>query len=278
MGVARLVKRVVRFQSDSVSMKLLTCVVLLAGHLLPCRGNFAIMQHTIQKAYQPAPGISNYTRFPFSFTISADFFNKFSQFGHFGPMTRQFQGAAGNLLAQYNNYGCWCYFQQHYRAGKSKPVNELDALCKRLLQGYECASVDDENCAAWEVAYTQPDSLDTSDILNECEAVNGADTCESRACIIENQFMHDFFNALLISQVDPQLETYSHAQDFTVEGGCPTVIGEASARECCGAYPERFPYRTLGGVRQCCAPAGVPYNSAVYDCCDDGTTAVTCNV
>ena len=61
-------------------------------------------------------------------------------------------------LEDVDEYGCWCYFGDKHGRGKSNPVNDLDAHCKQLHEGYECAMLDhtdvNTECVPWTVAYT----------------------------------------------------------------------------------------------------------------------------
>merc|ERR1712035_308095 len=63
----------------------------------------------------------------------------------------------GVLLPKINKYGCWCYFDSDHGKGKSQPVDDVDAICKMLHEGYECAILDaeeaGEECVPWEVDY-----------------------------------------------------------------------------------------------------------------------------
>ena len=77
---------------------------------------------------------------------------------------RALSAMMGPTLQNINQYGCWCYFEEDHGKGKSQPVNEVDAFCKTLHQGYDCAMIDaDEagkSCTPWEVSYK---SLDKND-------------------------------------------------------------------------------------------------------------------
>ena len=63
----------------------------------------------------------------------------------------------GPTMDVINGYGCWCYFNDDHGKGKSKPVNEIDAYCKTLHEGYECAILDGieegSTCEPWNSAY-----------------------------------------------------------------------------------------------------------------------------
>ena len=75
--------------------------------------------------------------------------------------SRDLSAMMGPTLQNINQYGCWCYFEEDHGKGKSQPVNEVDAFCKTLHQGYDCAMIDaDEagkSCTPWEVSYKSLD-------------------------------------------------------------------------------------------------------------------------
>merc|ERR1712168_1604572 len=81
---------------------------------------------------------------------------------------RAFTGQIANQIPNLDEYGCWCYFYDNVGRGKGNPVDEVDAMCKTLGEGYECAMRDSEDegsdCTPWEVAYTpaqDPDETST---------------------------------------------------------------------------------------------------------------------
>merc|ERR1712117_99516 len=51
----------------------------------------------------------------------------------------------------------------------------------------------------------------------------------------------------------------------------PETTSGIPAQECCGSFPDRFPYRPQGGARACCN--GVTYSTATLECCSGGFTA-----
>ena len=75
-----------------------------------------------------------------------------------GPTARNVQEVSfllvSDWLDQIDQYGCWCYFGGSYTEGKSKPVSQMDAYCKSLQDGYQCAIMDaGDNCQPSKVAY-----------------------------------------------------------------------------------------------------------------------------
>ena len=99
-------------------------------------------------------------------------------------------------MGRMSGYGCWCYFQEDVGKGKSHPVNAVDALCKILHQGYECAMMDGEAdnypCTPWEVQYNSATgvgvgiNIGIENVRTECRQRNpGDDKCALRACEVE---------------------------------------------------------------------------------------------
>merc|ERR1712117_333832 len=129
---------------------------------------------------------------------------------------RAFSGNIQTAVERLDEYGCWCYFYDNVGRGKGTPVDEIDGFCKTLADGYQCAMIDGENegesCVPWEVAY-QPGSGQGPERFQTCQDANAGNACAARACSVKG------------------------------------VFGEKS---CCGAYPNRFPYKTLDGDRACC--------------------------
>lgn len=177
-------------------------------------------------------------------------------------------------LDDVNEYGCWCYFGEKHGAGKSQPVNDLDAHCKQLHEGYECAMIDDagQDCTPWTVAYSPVNYLlDDGTVYAACDSANGVNTCASRACAVESRFLRDVSMWSIFNFLD--LATYSHNQGtFNATDTCHVNMGAASPRSCCGTYPTRFPYRTLDGGHDCCVDK--IFNTATTDCCADGTIGI----
>lgn len=187
---------------------------------------------------------------------------------------RAFEGNVQSAVENFDEYGCWCYFYDNVGRGKGTPVDELDGLCKTLHDGYTCAIIDaelagEEECIPWEVAYN-PGLGAGADRFSTCTTQNPtASNCAIRACSVEGIFTDNIF-ALLLGGSFADLDEYSHAKGFdpSHDAGCPVkpgVKGASGAKECCGAYPNRFPYKTLDGDRNCCGSR--TYNTQILNCC-----------
>ena len=193
---------------------------------------------------------------------------------------RAFTGQIAQQIPNLDEYGCWCYFYDNVGRGKGNPVDEVDAMCKVLGEGYECAIRDSEDegldCTPWEIAYTAGTGSGR-DLYTSCQSLN-ADACAARACAVEGTFVDNLFAVLISGQGIPYSD-YSHAQGFdpATDAGCPVkkgTPGSGSEKACCGAYPTRFPFKTLGGDRACCG--GRTYSTGVLNCCSPGKVKANC--
>ena len=186
-------------------------------------------------------------------------------------------------MALVNDYGCWCYFEANHGAGKGKPSDALDALCKKLHDGYECI-IHDQNanstpCTPWEIPYTSafgggiPGGLTKDQIISVCNIQNGGSTsCAAQSCIVESFFIQEYFAYALTGGIIDQAK--SHDNGFDVKTGCPISRGVKSEKSCCGAYPDRYPFKTYDGGRDCCV--GSTFNANIFSCCSDGTIKISC--
>lgn len=180
-------------------------------------------------------------------------------------------------FASLQKYGCWCYFEEE--RGKGTPVDDFDAQCKELQDGYECIRLDSDEsgdeCDIWTTPYNSASgngglSSSTLERLNiECDASNIGNACAARICRVEGWFVQ---NVLKIAfsrgiQVDDQ---FSHDRGgFDAQNVCTIIPGMFSDKECCGEYPKRRPFKNQGGARQCCN--GATYNALINKCCSDGS-------
>jgi len=194
---------------------------------------------------------------------------------------RAFSGQIAATLPQLDEYGCWCYFYDNVGRGKGSPVDEVDGFCKVLGEGYECAIRDsdaaNEDCVPWEVPY-QAGTGSGRALYDSCVQINGGQNCAARACAVELNFVENMI-ALLFSGSQIDYPTYSHRNGFdpATDAGCPVKPGKkgsSGAKDCCGAYPSRFPYKTLDGERGCCGAR--TYSTAFLNCCSPGKVKANC--
>jgi len=181
-----------------------------------------------------------------------------------------------------NGYGCWCYFAESFGKGKSHPVDETDAFCKALHEGYECVMIDNdeestdddsEQCTPWETFYVPAAIGETEDIVDQCTERNSEfGNCAVRSCIVEMQFVTSVFRNMLGGGA--MNDQFNHNNGFDVEENCPTTPGQQSEKSCCGHYPFRHPFKTYGGQRQCCGAK--TFDSSILKCCSNGKVRVNC--
>jgi hypothetical protein len=192
------------------------------------------------------------------------------------------------------NYGCWCHsLKEHTGKGKSKPLDALDALCKSLSEGYDCASIDAEaeglTCNAWEEDYSDEfgnsvgcGKLKTAaDVVGIPESVlaqlgiNVVSNCKKQACLIEQNFVNSLA-ALFLDNSDIANPEYKHESiDFDSEASCITHQCEGAfcegEKQCCGSIPQRRTYKpkSEAGVDRICCGETLFLDSGINECCAD---------
>lgn len=185
-------------------------------------------------------------------------------------------------MSMLNMYGCWCYFEDDHGKGRGQPIDELDAQCKILQDGYYCAIQDaadlGQSCTPWEVIYNSAigigiGSISIPNVIAECDTANPSDGCGNAACKIEGYFVVGFLQKILTgSQIN---QDYRHLNGFDKMAMCPiSGNGLKSEKSCCGDHPKRFPFKNYGGNRECCQ--GHTFNTNLYTCCADGTVKMSC--
>lgn len=207
-------------------------------------------------------------------------------------MTRSFGSTwASSFIEAIDEYGCWCYFQDDHGKGRGPAANEVDALCQKLHQGYECIILDaeeegDTECVPWNEPYQSgsglglvaddPDNNNNANALRKsCARANRFNDCARRTCIVENFFIMQMFKTFLSGvEFDPSLK-HSLGNWHRIDD-CPTKTGIDAEKECCGTYPHRFPFKlqTLYGARNCCGE--LTYNPDVMECCAGNVIKLSC--
>jgi len=194
-------------------------------------------------------------------------------------VARAFSGQMGNTINGLNEYGCWCYFYEDHGRGKGQPVDAIDEMCKILHDGYECAMRDAEDegttCVPWEVTYVSAVGGSGLSIAEECSSVNSGNNCAARACTVEGTFVANLLDVFLNG--GSINNDNRHSNGFDVAASCATKKngGGPSNKACCGNYPDRFPFKTIGGDRQCCGTR--TYNALTLKCCDADSSTVKFN-
>jgi len=188
-------------------------------------------------------------------------------------------GSLANSIASLNEYGCWCYFDDDHGRGKGSPIDVVDEQCKVLHDGYECAMRDAEDegttCVPWEVHYES--GLGGSQLLvnEQCAKDNPGNNCAIRACIIEGTFVAALLDIFVSGGIIEQNHRHRNGFDPAVECIVKKSGGGPVNKQCCGEYPDRFPFKTVGGDRKCCGNR--TYNSLTLKCCDHNSSTVKFN-
>jgi len=237
---------------------ILSSFCLLFSNVLANSGS---MWKAIEGAINQANGLSDFDR-----NLSDDFL--------FG---------ASNL-DKIDEYACWCFFGSAYEKGSGYPQNAIDEMCRQLHYGYECIirdSVDDGTvgCVPWEVDYTFTvlAQIAIPNVLAHFESeCLDLDLCAVRSCRVEMKFSKTYFFLWFDNVIDrdngtfePADQSLKHSNNFDAETECviDNIRPEGEPDKlCCGSYPDRFPYTSFNGSRQCCG--GKTYSTALFLCCD----------
>jgi hypothetical protein len=198
------------------------------------------------------------------------------------------------------NYGCWCRFNQ-YKPYKGTPQDTVDQACKQWWQNYDCLAVDyntetplfrcNMDHDYTDVIVSLADPFDpATDYEAACTAANTGDDCAIQSCHTDAVFIRHVFLFLADNTLNmtlsgwygfdgsvctgatsggttatPGMATTVPPQVMTTAPAETTLVPPVPGTLCCGAYPNRFPYKTQGGDRQCCVDT--TYNVNVLTCC-----------
>lgn len=183
----------------------------------------------------------------------------------------------GDALDSIDNYGCWCYFDENHGKGRGSPIDGVDAICKNLHMGYDCAMMDYaesqgvDDCVPWEVVYNSGLAFGIGALVDSCNSANTGDLCAQYACMVEGAFMHHMIQAFLaLGSVNPD---HKHDNGFNPRDNCPVNGGDQTdERQCCGILPYRYPFKPLD--RECCGAS--TFDPAIMDCCSDDVPRFSC--
>lgn len=167
------------------------------------------------------------------------------------------------LSTMIENYGCHCFVDGSRMAGgKGQPVDDQDALCRKLAQCHTCVGIDHTQKCDPDIGnyrYTIDGTLKTI----SCDDQKNKSPCKRNACECDRLF------ALEFSKMwdDGSFNKFYWKNKHNIKAGNPTFKKEQRCQvtnfgnpkdECCGKYPERR-----------------PYNSVLYECCSDGKVRAT---
>jgi hypothetical protein len=145
-----------------------------------------------------------------------------------------------------------------------------------------------------------------NDYPSLCSAANNGqhadaeeDACAIANCEVDAYFLRDTFTHMSFNHLNHSLSvSFGFDTDFTCRGLVASQAGTTAAPfagttvppvvettaapvvettgapwntwDCCGAFPDRFPYKPQGGDRACCN--GATYNTLTLMCCPNGST------
>jgi len=183
----------------------------------------------------------------------------------------------GGCVSMFNidridGYGCWCNFEENLMEGSANPVNVYDSLCRKFQLCLRCAKIDGKNegygcnpkTESWLGKGDQSFSTD-------CSSHNGG-LCGESVCSCAVNFIQRVFELLWVvpSVYEP---AYKHENGFDKVASCPPSEHPRNDVQCCGYWPDRFPY---GGFsdKECCDQRQL-YNPVSQICCNDGSVKNT---
>lgn len=190
-----------------------------------------------------------------------------------------------HVRSMLRNYACNC-FPENYDAepqttnskakpswhmgANGKPVDEIDAACRRLRDRYTCITFDVENEV---LAHPDPSSPDNQDYCGrlttyeyhidadkeiicgpetnpEYAANNPEDECRKAVCNIERQFADEVFTHIGDNAQQYEIDNADMYSLFNDNSQCVSGNNGHAVSECCGSYPLRVPF--IPFIKTCC--------------------------
>jgi len=173
-------------------------------------------------------------------------------------------------------YGCWCNFGEGLLKGSGLPVNKFDEICKSLTLCTRCAARDNvaTGCDPANVTYVTPGKIIPGEraIQLKCDELNPENMCGQNTCCCEMNLLAELLK-LLWSQTKYD-DTFLHENGWDHEDNCGGNNGKpvngnpgsGNTVVCCGAYPNRQPYKMESG--QGCCDNNQIFNPLMNECCD----------
>jgi len=184
-------------------------------------------------------------------------------------------------ITKYWSYGCWCFQMgdNPLRLGNGQPVDDLDRTCKKQKECYLCANKDEkerrnQNCYPDETSYKFNAVFDQVTNQPVVQCLNKKGSCKRNICECDKAFASNL-------KANENLWLFQNSQysGFDQRANCLARIstpggGGGHVEECCGEYPNRFPYkkRLDGKKTQCCASKTL-YQAESHECCNNDFVA-----
>ncbi|CAG5086863.1 Oidioi.mRNA.OKI2018_I69.PAR.g11386.t1.cds [Oikopleura dioica] len=186
----------------------------------------------------------------------------------------------GRPATDFLNYGCWCnvlHDRDHARKAFGKSLDSLDLACQHWEQCLKCTQMDDTDCQPLLTDYsvllgTQSSGSAYSPGSTATTSCDGnAEGCGKWACQCDARFAAQFVAAIREGDFD---NANLHASNQWDQSAMCAWTGDYDTHdECCGEYPNRFPFATNFGQRACCH--NKTYNTNDAMCCANGHISTT---
>ena len=178
------------------------------------------------------------------------------------------------------DYGCWCRHRSNFQSAKGYPVDDLDRTCRNYVFGLQCIQMDYPSCDVANLDWSSKvvASFVSGNLFLSCEdSVQDCAyaVCETELHAFEQQGLEIKSPLNMHPNFDPEF------QCLAIDNGLGPVVKD----QCCGTYPERYPYSSMGNLdqsgqipaRECCSAAGKTFNPLLQSCCADGTIKTSCS-
>lgn len=151
---------------------------------------------------------------------------------------------------------------------KGPPVDDIDTACRAWHKCNQCTTMDNKNCVGVQQKYGDI-LIDTDTYEFSCQSSGPVGSCEYNACSCDVNLAETLYT------LANSFNQANHFNNFDI-GQCTTVGTGLTIihNECCGSYPNRFPFNTENGARGCCH--GKTFDSENLMCCVDGRIDVAC--
>lgn len=194
------------------------------------------------------------------------------------------------LFGKFCFYGCYCFAKGPKEllidAGNGKPMDGADNACRQHLQCHSCTKIDFEDKCNVSDGYAFEAKEDEVTGIRWIKCLNNEGSCKRSICECDKALAYDLSDAegewnilhhARWGQFDSSLNCERHQPGGRDGAMRQEKLTEATAAECCGDYPRRFPYHAddgMGNIHQCCVSSdgyGKSYSPMRLDCCANGS-------
>jgi hypothetical protein len=170
------------------------------------------------------------------------------------------------------NYGCHCFPGLSKIAGGAGPAqDEYDALCRDLARCHKCIDSDYVNEIAADNTWDANIGKYRWDLMGDgsIDCSRNDEVHKQNLCKCDARYAAELGKIWDDSTYNYQLWNAKKNSLFNFDYANVCVrSGLTDADECCGAYPERYPFDST--TRMCCNGVQT-YNDQLNECCDDGS-------